>query len=185
MLAGRIGWWLSGSKAKVALWPRSSASTSEIDATLPAFKTRTGRPVWSEQIREPDVAGRPNAGVQRCAHARVRARAGATHASTTTVHPLTMTTDRSPSLCRHRAFKGRYGMPCCGSSARNEHRPRPGRDIHFPDLVAPRLPVGPAHGCPENAPRRRTSAGVSSPPMPSPRDHARVIRGFIHLRKQR
>jgi hypothetical protein len=36
------------------------------------------------------------------------------------------------------------------------------------DLVAPRLPVGPAHRHLEKAPRRRTVAGTSSPPAPSP-----------------
>jgi len=37
----------------------AGAPVGEIDATLLTFKTRSDRPVWSEQFREPAVAGRP------------------------------------------------------------------------------------------------------------------------------
>jgi hypothetical protein len=39
----------------------AGAPVGEIDATLLTFKTRSDRPVWSEQFREPAVAGRPQA----------------------------------------------------------------------------------------------------------------------------
>ena len=39
----------------------AGAPVGEIDATLLTLKTRSDRPVWGAQFREPAVAGRPRA----------------------------------------------------------------------------------------------------------------------------